>query len=66
MFTIQIVENLKWDNLEHTSFTCDVKYEEFDEKHPTGVNLNDKYLHIKNLWLRAINGEFGEIKEFSQ
>jgi hypothetical protein len=64
MFTIQYVKNLKWDNAEHTSFSCVVKYEEFDEEHPTGVNATDHYAHIQEIWSKANAGEYGVISEY--
>lgn len=42
MFTIQSVTNLVWANEEKTAFQCDVKYEEFNESHPTGVDGVDQ------------------------
>ena len=64
MFTIEYVKNLKWDNAEHTIFTCVVKYEEFNEEHNSGVTLADPYAHIQEIWNRATAGEFGEIAEY--
>lgn len=64
MFTIQTVQNLKWDNAEHTSFSCDVKYAEFNEFHPTGVADGDQYTHIQELWAKGNAGEYGAIAEY--
>lgn len=64
MFTIQTVKNLQWANAEHTQFECLVKYEEFNEEHPTGVCASDRYEHIQALWTKALNGEYGEIAEY--
>lgn len=64
MFTIESVNNLKWDNAEHTSFSCDVKYEEFNEVHPAGVNGTDNYAHIQELWTKGNAGEYGVIAEY--
>jgi len=64
MFTIQEVTDLQWDNAEHTSFSCNVKYEEFNEAHPTGVNATDPYDHIKLLWARGNAGGYGVIAEY--
>jgi hypothetical protein len=63
MFTIESVTNLKWVDPEHTNFTCDVKYVEFDEVHPSGANPTDPYAHIQELWIKGIAGEFGVIAE---
>lgn len=64
MFTIQSVTNLQWCNAEHTVFSCDVKYEEFNEVHPTGVNATDRYAHIQELWANGNAGEYGVITEY--
>lgn len=64
MFTIETVQNLKWDNSEHTSFSCLVKYEEFNEAHPTGVNAIDIHAHIQELWEKGNSGQYGAIAEY--
>jgi hypothetical protein len=64
MFTIVEVTNLHWNNAEHSLFTADVKYAEFDEIHPTGVNATDPNTHIKELWEKGNAGEYGAIAEY--
>jgi hypothetical protein len=64
MFTIEAVTDLQWQDAEHTFFSCNVKYEEFNEVHPTGVNARDQYDHIKLLWAKCNAGEFGTIAEY--
>jgi hypothetical protein len=64
MFTIQYVKDLKWADAEHTMFECVVKYEEFNEEHPTGANATDQYLHIKEIWVKGNAGEYGQIAEY--
>jgi hypothetical protein len=64
MFTIKYVKNLSWDNEEHTSFSCVVKYEEFNEEHPSGINANDPYAHIQEIWTKGNAGEYGVIAEY--
>lgn len=64
MFTIQTIKNLQWEDAEHTMFSCMVKYEEFNEEQPTGVNAIDSYIHIKELWTKGIAGEYGVIAEY--
>jgi len=66
MFTIESVTNLKWKDDEHTFFSCDVKYVEFNEVHPAGVNATDPYAHIQELWTKGIAGEYGVIAEYIQ
>ncbi len=64
MFTIQYVKDLKWENAEHTLFSCIAKYEEFNEEHPTGVNATDPYAHIQEIWAKGNAGEYGTIAEY--
>lgn len=64
MFTIQYVKNLQWEDAEHTIFSCIVKYEEFNEEHPSGVNATDSYAHIQELWAKGNAGEYGVIAEY--
>jgi hypothetical protein len=65
MFTIQYVKDLKWVDAEHTMFFCIVKYEEFNEEHPSGINATDPYAHIKEIWTKGIAGEYGAIAEYT-
>jgi hypothetical protein len=64
MFTIQYVKDLKWENAEHTFFSCVVKYEEFNEEHPSGINGTDFYAHIQEIWAKGNAGEYGVIAEY--
>jgi hypothetical protein len=64
MFTIQYVKDLQWENAEHTFFSCVVKYEEFDEEHPSGINAIDPYAHIQEIWAKGNAGEYGVIAEY--
>jgi hypothetical protein len=64
MFTVQYVKDLKWENAEHTYFSCIVKYEEFNEEHPSGINGTDSYAHINEIWTKANAGEYGVIAEY--
>jgi hypothetical protein len=64
MFTIEYAKDLQWCDAAHTFFSCIVKYEEFNEEHPTGVNAIDSYAHIQELWAKGTAGEYGEIAEY--
>jgi hypothetical protein len=64
MFTIESVTNLQWQDDEHRNFSCDVKYAEFNESHPTGVNATDSYAHIQELWAKGNAGVYGVIAEY--
>ena len=65
MLTIEYVKDLQWSDAEHTVFTCTVKYEEFNEEHPSGINATDKYAHIQEIWTKGNAGEYGVIAEYA-
>lgn len=64
MFTIQYVKKLQWCDAEHTMFSCNVKYYEFNEEHPSGINATDNYPHIQEIWAKANAGKYGVIAEY--
>ena len=64
MFNIESVTDLQWCDAGHTFFSCNVKYAEFNEVHPTGVNAIDPYAHIQELWTKGNAGEYGVIAEY--
>jgi hypothetical protein len=64
MFTVQYVKDLKWEDAEHTFFSCVAKYAEFDEEHPAGINATDPYAHIREIWVKGNAGEYGVIAEY--
>lgn len=65
MFTVEYVKNLQWCDAEHTLFSCVVKYEEFNEEHPSGINATDSYAHIQEIWAKGNAGEYGVIAEYA-
>ena len=65
MFTIQTVNNLEWCDAEQTMFRCMVKYVEFNEVLPVGVNATDPYAHIKELWANGNAGKYGAIAPYT-
>ena len=64
MFTVKYVKNLQWENIEHTAFSCIVKYEEFDVEVPAGITPTDQYAHSQEIWAKGIAGEYGDIAEY--
>jgi len=64
MFTVEYVKDMKWVDAEHTAFECRVKYGEFNEEMPAGINGTDPYPHIKEIWIKGNAGEYGEIAEY--
>ena len=41
-----------------------MKYAEFDEIMPVGVNAYDRYSHIQELWLNGTEGVYGLIADY--
>jgi len=64
LFNIEDVKNLEWNNAEHTSFNCLVKYSQFGEYLPVGADPRDEYEHIQTLWQNGIDGVYGQITEY--
>jgi len=64
MLTVEYVKNLKWENEEHSYFSCIVKYAEFYEELPSGVDGIDPIPHIREIWEKANAGEYGQIAEY--
>jgi hypothetical protein len=64
MFTIEYVKNLQWVDAEHTMFSCVVKYKEFAEEMPAGINATDPYEHIHIIWEKGNAGDYGVIAEY--
>ena len=64
MFTVEYVKDMKWCDAEHTFFECTVKYAEFNEELPAGINATDPYAHIHEIWTKANAGEYGPIAEY--
>lgn len=64
MFEIEYVIDLQWNNAEHTSFTCVVKYAGFAEAVPAGINGQDTTEHIREIWTNGNAGVYGTIAEY--
>jgi len=64
MFTVEHVRELAWADEAHTSMACMVKYKEFLDEHPTGINANDGTAHIAEIWAGATAGIFGSVSEY--
>lgn len=65
MFTIEYVKDLMWESEEKQTFSCKVKYAEFPVEHPAGINPNDIYDHIKEIWANGIAGKYGPIADYT-
>jgi hypothetical protein len=64
MLTIQSVKNLQWENEDHSYFSCMVKYDQFAEELPSGINGDDPTFHIREIWEKAKDGVYGKIAEY--
>lgn len=64
VLNIETVKTPRWDNFEHLSFTCIVKYKEFEREYPVGVSPSDPHEHIQQLWVNGTAGKYGVIAEF--
>jgi hypothetical protein len=57
------VRNCRWGNEEHTIIDCEVDFADFKEEWvPFSANSNDFYNHSREIFNRAVAGEFGEIQ----
>jgi len=60
------VRNCKWANAEHSSIECEVIFDDItsEEWTPFGANPNDHYEHGREIFAKAVAGEFGEVAEY--
>lgn len=59
------IKNLKWSDEQHLRINCDVNFEDLKEEFvPFTADPNDSSEHGKDIFARAVNGEFGEIAEY--
>jgi hypothetical protein len=60
------VRNCKWVNVEHSSIECEVMFDNItsEEWTPFGANPLDHYEHGREIYAKAIAGEFGNIEEY--
>ena len=58
--------NCKWANAEHSSIECEVMFDDItsEEWTPFGANPNDHYEHGREIFAKAIAGEFGVVAEY--
>lgn len=65
--TFSAVRNLKWSSPEKTSIECEVMFNEieFEEWTPFGASPVDEYAHGREIYDRAIAGDFGVIAEYT-
>jgi hypothetical protein len=59
------VKNLKWSDEQHSRIDCEVNFENLNEEFvPFTADPNDPVEHGKDIYNRALNGDFGIIAEY--
>jgi hypothetical protein len=58
------VNDCIWANEQQTVFNCTVQFSEFAHEVPFGCAQFDDTPHAKEIWQRAIAGDFGPISDF--
>jgi len=60
------VRNCKWATEDHSSIECEVMFDDItsEEWTPFGANPLDHYGHGREIFAKAVAGEFGEVAEY--
>ena len=60
------VRNCKWATEDHSSIECEVFFDDInsEEWSPFGANPTDHYEHGREIFAKAVAGEFGEVAEY--
>jgi hypothetical protein len=60
------VRNCKWADAEHSAIECEVNFNDVtsEEWTPFGANPNDHYEHGREIFARAVAGDFGIVEEY--
>lgn len=60
------VRNCKWANAEHSSIECEVNFNDVNSEEwtPFAANPLDHYEHGREIFAKAVAGEFGVIQEY--
>lgn len=63
---ISTAKNLFWSSEDNSRFDCEVQFVGSDIWYPFACLQSESsvYSHVKELWDKALSGEFGEIKTF--
>lgn len=62
---LKYANNPKWVDQAHTSIDLTVRFEEIDEDLPFHATPNDTEEHGRDIYTRAVAGEFGVIAEWT-
>ena len=64
-YTVRAGRNPKWSNSEHNMIDLEVDFMDLKEEWlPYSACADDPCQHSREVYSRAVNGEFGEIKEY--
>ena len=64
-FKYNDVKNCKWGDAEHTHIVCEVDFDHLDELYVSfSADPKDKYEHSKEIYKKALAGDFGTIAEY--
>jgi len=63
-FTIESVTDLKWQDNNHTTIQCQVKFAEFNNALPFCATPTDVEEHGRFIFNQAISGEYGPIIDY--
>lgn len=64
--TYNSVKNCKWANPEQTLIYCEVDFDHLDDVYvPFTADPNDKYSHGKEIYARAVAGDFGAVAPYA-
>lgn len=58
---VEYAKDPKWANEQQTVVDLTVKFEEIDEELPFSAQPNDTMAHGRDIYARALEGEFGDI-----
>lgn len=60
------VKNCKWTNENHSSIECEVNFTDInlEEWTPFAANPLDHYEHGREIFAKAVAGEFGVVEEY--
>lgn len=63
-FTYTEVANLQWADPDHKYINCTVKFDQFPTSIPYTACKEDITKHCVEIYQRALDGDFGPIKEY--
>jgi hypothetical protein len=66
MLTLQYAKDPFFQTEDKSCIHITVKWEEFNEEMPFGAMASDIYEHGRDVYARALAGEFGEVKPYTK